>query len=327
MRTTASNPFAQASYQVYGEVKRKDLGSCPLGTVGNLQFSAAQGGTARATVPGVGLSILRRAGSDMLGIVVDVLTLPDSHDDSWMERVDAGEQRHYLSHARLYSRSIGNLLGYLTAGPRHVEAQRRAADELIYLGLVSRGDLNNLWEGMYCLLNYTDELKDSDVRALVTGALRRPDGVVRELDQMPPGDGRSQALEVLEQVDAAIERRRTRGLAEDGLGQIAGLLSTYSIDKLRLKRSLISVAEYLETSRKVSTKLDEGRYLDILLRSLPKERLQALQPLARQEKLNKCLQALGTSTLDGITRSRKALNLLHQSLAALQEKEPVRQAA
>ncbi|MGE8591731.1 MAG: hypothetical protein ACN6OD_20370, partial [Alcaligenes sp.] len=42
-------------------LERKDLGSCPLGTVGNLQFNAKQGGTRRATAVGVWLSDLRRS--------------------------------------------------------------------------------------------------------------------------------------------------------------------------------------------------------------------------------------------------------------------------
>ncbi len=92
------------------QLQRDDLESCPLGTVGNLQFNAEQGGTAPAPRAGAPLSELSQPLADRRAdLTVDVTG----------ESSQARAQREALVQARAEVRAnsllIGNLLGSLTA--------------------------------------------------------------------------------------------------------------------------------------------------------------------------------------------------------------------
>lgn len=324
MLTPALTPSLKAYREPYAELKRKDLAPCPLGTVGNLQFSAKQGGTARASFLSVEWSILRQATANELTLWVNLLSHLNDSDQQMEDDCAASCRSHFLG-VRTNSTVIGHLLGKLTAEQSDVKTQLGAAELLQVLGQLSHGDIDNITGGGYSLWTYTDELTDSDVMAMVTGALRHSNGVAAMLDKMPPGDLRTHTFQLLEQIDAAVERRRMKGDVKDSLEQISTLLLTQPIDKLKLKKSLISVAQYLDACTRASLRLNAVQHLHVFLQSLPKERLQPLLPLAQREKLEECLEALGTNTVNGITRGREILHFIHQSLVALQEQEPIPQ--
>lgn len=324
MITPALTSSLKAYREPYAELKRKNLAPCPLGAIGNLQFSAKQGGTARASHLSVEWPILRQTTvNGITGLMTALIHLNDSDQQRKDDR--AADHRDHLLRVRVYSTVIGDLLGQLTAEQSDVKTQLRAAALLQILGQQSHGDIDNITGCGYSLWTYTDELTDSDVMAMVTGALRHSNGVAAILDKMPPGDLRTHTFQLLEQIDAAVERRRMKGDVKDSLEQISTLLLTHPIDKLKLKKSLISVAQYLDACTRASLRLNAVQHLHVFLQSLPKERLQPLLPLAQREKLEECLEALGTNTVNGITRGREILHFIHQSLVALQAQEPISQ--
>lgn len=297
-------------------LERKDLGSCPLGTVGNLQFNAKQGGTRRATAVGVWLSDLRRFWSSMAFRLIS-------------SSKPARSQRASLSQVRKNSRRIGNLLGSLTARADDLKGQRRIAQELARLGVLADGDLSNLKGWQYCLSSYLDDLTRADLEALVFGAAGSQAAREAVLNRISPDishPSRKQASVLLNLILHDAVQRLTIANAKQSLSGIAAQLSCKPLDGQKLKQELFRLAGQvnlitvneaaLKTGKKADSGSGIGYKLGILLQSLPQAQLQPLLPLAQQERLDECLTVLGEGKPDEAKLAREILNVIHQSLAA-----------
>lgn len=141
-------------------LERKDLASCPLGTVGNLQFNAEQGGTAPARRVGVLLSGMRRSQADRGANLKAYFTGESSQ---------ARARRRDLIQAHKNSRLIGDLLGRLTAPAHDCKSQARIANVLIEL--VRPCKFDDLKGGQQALDRYVKNLSERDLQALANGLL------------------------------------------------------------------------------------------------------------------------------------------------------------
>lgn len=161
------------------QLQREDLGSCPLGTVGNLQVNVEQGGTAPARRAGVRLSEIRRSLAGR-GVNLNACFTRESPQ--------ARAQRDALAAARAEvranSRLIGNLLGSLTAPAAGLRNHDRIAQALIALNVPAEGGLYSLKGAEYCLATYLDELKKSDRDALSHGVLGNKEACTAVLDRI-----------------------------------------------------------------------------------------------------------------------------------------------
>ncbi|WP_454005912.1 hypothetical protein [Alcaligenes sp. Marseille-Q7550] len=103
--------------------ERNELGASPLGSVGNLQYSVEQGGTAPAPRAGAPLSEMNQPLADRRA---------NLNADVTGESSQARAQRQALTEARAEVRAngllIGNLLGSLTA---KVDEEGRFVDAMI----------------------------------------------------------------------------------------------------------------------------------------------------------------------------------------------------
>lgn len=297
-------------------LERKDLGSCPLGTIGNLQFNAKQGGTRRATAVGVWLSDLRRSLSSR------AFRLISSSKRARMPRES-------LNQIRKNSRHIGNLLGSLTARASDVKGQRRIAQELARLGVLAGGDLANLKGWRYCLSSYLDDLTPADLEALVFGAAGSQAAREAVLDRISSDvshPSRKQASLLLNLILHDAVQRLTMANAKQSLSRIAAQLSCKPLDGQKLRQELFRLAGQVnlitvdETAPKSGKKVDSGsgvgHKLGILLQSLSDAQLQPLLPLAQHERLEECLTVLGEGKPDEANLAREILNVIQQSLAA-----------
>lgn len=249
---------------------RKDVGSCVLGTVGNLRFSAKQGGSARATRTGVMLSEIRRSVANLFtGLTRYVMRAPQSV----RARSDA------LDQARANSRLIGNLLGSLTSPADSVMGWVRITQKLEQLAERSKGDLANLKGWHYCLETYVAELSNADLKAMRNGVLGN--AFAREfLLCEDSGKHPGLATEMLNQIAQVLERRLAQTLQEP-LEGIAEQLSAKSIDGEKLKGYLSS----LYSSPAIAA-------LDRYLPSLSEDKLTKLRTLMDKRKQLECYWVL-----------------------------------
>ncbi|MGE8591732.1 MAG: hypothetical protein ACN6OD_20375 [Alcaligenes sp.] len=188
-------------------LKRKDLGSCPLGTTGNLQYTEKQGGTPRASLLGVLLKDIRC----LLAYLAFRLTRPSEQ---------ARAQRGAVVQARFNSRILGDLLGSLTAPQDDLKGRSQIIKELARLKKISKGDLTQFWGWRYCLSTYMDELKEADIQALRAGVLGSRRAKLAMLDQIShdkDDPSRKLASEVLGQIEKALDRRLARDCARKAL--------------------------------------------------------------------------------------------------------------
>ncbi|MGE8548319.1 MAG: hypothetical protein ACN6OC_12850 [Alcaligenes sp.] len=289
----------QAAYPAlptYGQQKlqhaleRKDLGSCPLGIVGNLRFAMEEGGTARATRLGVRLSDLRRSFAHAWAVLKDRFTCAPS---------EARAQRKELMQVRKHSRHVGNVLGCLTAPTNDAAALSKLARNLAQLGELSKGRLASLKGGEESLRFYLDELSDADLIALYNGVLGQPAARKAVLEQIPKDSlaAERQASDVLKQIEDALIPRFQRQVVCKPLGEIAALLSASPVNGAQLEKALTSLAwglRQFESSRASSTGRGDGDALDSYFQCLQEGESKALLNRLLSVNLDAGRQALAS---------------------------------
>lgn len=246
------------------QLARKDLGSCPLGTVGNLAFRPEQGGTARASRVGVALSDIRRA---LLNLLLDLKACFNAVP----ARVRAS--RNYFGQAFEGSRHIGNVLGRLTAPAQVQKGLAETARELERLSLFAKGDLDTLQGWRYCVATYLDELTASDLKALHGGVLGDLNARRVLLEQISSEQARCLAERVLNEISIHMWRQA----AQEALGGFADALAVS--DRPGQMKSLINLGKSLDRINAVKKEgpgLDSRCELDSCLRTLPKRQLHCL---------------------------------------------------
>lgn len=288
---------------------RKDLGTCPLGVIGNLQFNTEQGGTARACRLGVVLKDMRCLLSKLRSKLTFLLTRAP-------EQVRA--QHDYLAQARRNSRRIGNLLGSLTARAVDESGQSRIAQRLAKLSKSCKGDLAGLPGATFCLSRYVDELSDSDLIALRYGILGCESSREFVLLQVEPDGLRAQASWLLDQIEQVLQPRFEQKVVQEPFGLIARLVSASSVDGLALRAPLVRLAKGLnqyEACRRASFELEDGHQLDRYVQGLPKDQLKALLALMQKDKWDQCIGAL--SAIEGSGHACDILRRIRGTLGAI----------
>ena len=266
------------------QLRREDLEPCSLGTVGNLQFNAEQGGTAPA--PRVG-GIL----SEMNQSLVD--RRADMNADLACEASQARAQREALTEARAEVRAnsllIGNLLGSLTAKVdkegRFVDAHdrsrsARALTELNESG--AEGGLYSLKGAKYCLHTYLEELTEYDLVALTGGVLSNENACEAVLDGVStrPDDAlRMQASRLLKEVAKAVSQQTARHAMHEPLLRIVDLLAADSVNKQELGAQLSMLSDDRNTQK-------------LYFRTLSTDEFKGLLGTLHSKNLNAVRQAL-----------------------------------
>ena len=208
-----SSSFAQMDNSQGPSLKRTDLGSCTLGTKGNLRFTEV-GATAPASRAGVLLSEMRRSLADRCTNLKAYFT---------RESPEARAQREELLKARVEvrvnSRYIGDLLGSLTVKVdeegRFVKARdcSRIVRALIALNAPATGDLYSLKGAKYCLDTYLKELSEFELVALTHGVLSSEAACKAVLDKISirPDDAlRMQMSRLLGDIAKAVNQEVSR---------------------------------------------------------------------------------------------------------------------
>ncbi len=187
-----------------------------LGTVGNLQFSVQDEGTAPEPRPGR----LSRIGS----WCTDLSFLCCVSDEAHYQHDD---EREVFEN----SRRVGDLLGSLTAHAHDPAGLTWIAQQLAELCRLSQGDLAILPGGRESLSDYMDKLTARDIQALREGLLRAPQGreairnQITHSDVRRQADLRRQADSVLTQVEGALRQREARDVVTEALTRIAQMPS------------------------------------------------------------------------------------------------------
>lgn len=286
MAISACSPPALTNQQ-WG-LKRKDLGTCPLGAIGNLQFKPGQGGTARASRIGVLLSKIRRSLSNL------VFFLTSSH-------ALVRARRAQLVQVRENSRRVGDLLGRLTAAAGAAKEHSLIGQKLKRLCKTPGGDLSSLPGGREALSRYLDELSDADLVALRCGVLNDVDAILDQVSPDPDSPSRSQAYGMLRQIKLAVRSRFERKVVQEPFRQIARLLSDTPVDRHTLQQSLRGMAkgfEQFKASLATSPLKHESDPLDIYFGPLSKKQWEELLTLGLPEKCDELVYALGEAKTD-----------------------------
>lgn len=184
--------------------ERNELGASPLGSVGNLQYSVEQGGTARA-------SWASTLCTD-IGYIVSTLALSLTCPSEQAEAKYMGlVQVHYAS------RILGDLLGSLTARRDDREGRAKIVQALTDLSRISENDLSTLVSWRHSLSTYMSELKDADIRALRDGVLGSQTAKLVVLNQISRSENdpsRQLASQVLGKIEKELRHRMARDSAK-----------------------------------------------------------------------------------------------------------------
>lgn len=291
-------------------VEREDLEPCPLGCIGNLQFTVEQGGTARASSIGTWLSDLYHSLAHFLN---------EFGFTSIFEPSEERAQRHAVVQARENSRRLGDLLGSLTARADDAQACSRIAVKLIKLCDPLKGDLGQMTGGQKSLTFYLRELSDADLIAMHNGVLGCPlarAAMLKEISRVSAWKG-EQLPEVLNQIAEALRDQFIQRVVQEPFGQIVRQLSGHSEDGCRLRAPLIRLAEGLdqfEASRKGTAMGAGGDPLDGYLRFLPKGQLELLLTHCLSERLNTVQQTLSRADNDSKSQAAAMLERIGNSL-------------
>lgn len=269
-------PLGQTGTQ---SVRRQDLAVGPLGTVGNLRFTPRQGGTAPVAPPGAAANV----SSSWANLQFALSGAP----------VQARKQREILLKVRANSRSIGDLLGRLTAPTGHARALAAIAQDLARLSKISRGDLAALPGGREALTAYMSELDYLDLVALRHGALGHADARNAVLNQVSPGL-REQAAHLLQQIEAALELRSAQEVVLNPLWGIGRLLFASSLDAQELEIQLDKLYSGLAMldSSGTQNRASIVHMLDVYLQSLPDDQFEVLLAQIHSDALDAAEDAL-----------------------------------
>jgi len=308
VRTQAYTPAHPSASQP--ELERNDLEISPLGVIGNLRFTAKQGGTGRiscirASLSGIGRALVHR--------------LSDLKDYFMSTPAEKRALREYRYQVRNNSLFIGNLLGRLTAPAGDFEGRVRTAEALKQLVRQPDGKSIELKGLDYCVAIYVDELKDSDLEALRQGVLGDKDACMAVVNKIKPADGYEQACELINCVSTALNRRRAREIARESLGVIADQLQVPDVDRGELKKAVLRLARSMNklgAERQASSRPSAGGALDGCLRSLPATSLQRLRTQLRSGRLEEAQQVILSKTSNS-SAARQMRLTLDQLRAAL----------
>lgn len=287
----------QMDEQPKPELKRKDVAARPLGAVGNLQYTARQGGTARASRIGVMLSGMRGFLIDVRAKLKFFITRAPQH---------VRTQRAYRVQVHKNSRLVGDLLGSLTAAANDKNAPSAIIQRLKHLGELTKGDLSRLPGAKQALAFYVAESTYADLKAVCDGVLSA-DGqgaLMAAFDQISPDREnllRNQALGVLLEVKQALRQRSDQLTMQEPVSQVARLLSASPLNGEELHSQLSAFPE------------DEAqlqRYLEALPNGEPEKMLFALRPDNLQAAWHVLPQVIGASPAPAVA----ALHRLHAAL-------------
>lgn len=255
---------------------RKHLGASPMGTVGNLTYTAKQGGTTRASRAGVAWSEIRRTLAHRWANLKSYFI---------SEPPAARAQRKAWSEVRACSRCIGNLLGSLTAEvskktrvlARNHDKPRIVAALKQLLGL-PKGALDQPAVRKHCLDLYLRELSDEDLTALNEGVLGNP-RLRKDVLHDVPSALHDLAVEKLDQIAEAVSQR----VNQPPLERIAELLNAHPTDERKLEAALRKLADDLNRLTSNGGGIPVGSpaaALDLYIERLAPDSLQLLQALA-----------------------------------------------
>lgn len=232
----------------------------PLGTIGNLQFKPEQGGTARASRPGM---------RTRLGHFLSELKFAVS-----LASREVRAQHRETNQIRVNSRQMGDLLGSLTVPFKGGKESARIAQHLTLISKSSQGNLANLPGGQALLSSYLSQLTRTDLFVLREGVLNNWFHRDDVLSKISPGL-RTQAAGVLEQIREAVNRESVR----EPLLRMAVLLSVSPVDMGELYDTLFLIPK-------------EASKLNDCFQSLPKDQSEALLIALRPENLDIVEQAV-----------------------------------
>lgn len=304
MNTHVFNLSVPMYYEPFRQLERQDLHSSALGAVGNLRFSVKEGGTGRTNRVAEMLSRLCRSlANKWTNLKFALIRAPRQ----------ARAQHEVLVKARENSRYIGNLLGSLTGCANDAGARARIARALAPLAEQSRGDVNALRGGRYCLGTYVDELTTSDVQALREGVLSRQDAWWDVLAQLPSDGLSKHASHLLSQVKNALDQRLVKDSASNSFAMLIGLPSAASMGAEKLKIVLLKLTSEIEAMKMIKPGFDDEHYLDVFIQHLPKSQLQQLRALVNGPTLDECREALLGRAANGLEYVGGVLNLIQDS--------------
>ena len=273
-----SGLFNPIAVQPKPELKGQGAGSSSaLGSVGNRQYTAKQGGTARAGLIRTTLSDLRHFVANWQAKLTFFLTNAPQ---------EARAQHDALVQNRKTNRCVANLLGDLTALAKDEKGRTDVAQRLEELITQADGDLNSRKGWEQCLSNHMGQLNDMDLQALYDGVLGDPKACDAVLDRISPDASnplRNQAAGALKVIDAALELRSAQDLIRGPLANTIQELTVFPLDGQALHRQL---SEFPQDVAK----------LDLYLQSLPKGEPEKVLFALRPENLEAARQALSQVT-------------------------------
>ncbi|WP_454006114.1 hypothetical protein [Alcaligenes sp. Marseille-Q7550] len=286
------NPIAvQPKSELKGQGARS---SSALGSVGNLQYTAKQGGTARVGFIRTTLSDLRHFVANWQAKLTFFLTNAPK---------EARAQHEALVQNRKTNKCVANLLGDLTALAKDEKGRTAVARRLEELITLADGDLNSRKGWEQCLSSHMGQLKDMDLKALYDGVLGDPQARDAVLDRISPEASnplRKQAAGALEVINAALDLRSAQDLIREPLANTVQQLSASPLDGQELHRQLSGFPQ------------DAAR-LDLYLHSLPKGEPEKVLFALRPENLEAGRQALSRVTDGSQDLARATLDRLRTS--------------
>lgn len=279
------------------QLQREDLEPCHLGTIGNQQFSAEQGGTAPARGVEVLVSEQRRSLTNRRAeLSADV---PCDHPQARSPRAALLQARVEV---RASSRLIGNLLGSLTAKVdeegRFVNANERAKVVRALIELNESGGEGGLYSlkgAKYCLDTYLDEFKVFDFVALSQGGLcngRAVDDILAEISTRPDDAVRGQAFRLLSNIAEAFNQRVLRHSVHEPLSKIVDLLAAGSVNEQDLCAQLLALTDDHNTISRYLRGLSTDEF-KTLLGALSFQKLYAIQGVLQHKGLYLAASRLG----------------------------------
>lgn len=285
-----------------GGLRRQNLESGSLGTMGNLRFNADHAITLRNSRSGA----YSRIGSLLANLTFSV---SPAHPPAWSRSASLGE-------ARENSRHIDNLISSLAAPATNARDQTRIVQCLAELSRLSKGDLINLPGGRESLSICLGRLERADLLTLHAGALGRPDAREALLEGLP-ADLHDEALGVLDQMAKALNQRLAQEVVQEPLSQVVTLLFASPMDGRQLEAPLIRLHTGLVMLGAYET--DDGppaiHMLDIYLQFLPGDLSETLLIALQPERLDAAKQAVSLIVED--LKKQQALAMLDSIRACL----------
>lgn len=264
-------------------LRRQDLAPYPLGTVGNLHFTAREGGTPRAYYAAVLLSDACQSLSDKWA---------DMQCCAFMESEDARARRESLREIRVYSQCMGELLGSLTAKvDRNTErftdslSQPRIGSALLELIRQPGGNLDDSVRKRNCLETYLDELKVVDLIALHNGVLACNHARAAVLRQVP-SELFAQASDELNRIGVAVKQKFTLKVVQEPLEQLLKLLNCSPMDQFGARKQLLVLNKIVSqyAGEEAAETARDSYSLTSYVQHLPSEQLRTLMgPVSRSQ--------------------------------------------